>query len=198
MINLLPAAHAESIRYGRQNTSLRNWLIGLAGAIGGLVLIIAGGWVYLGQQQHNLQKDISNTQQELKAQNLTQVQKDAKEITGDIKVINKVLGTEIRFSDLVQSIGKDMPSGTVLSSLSLNNKVNGALDLSANTTDYPSAAQVAVNLSQSSSKIFSKIDIVNVSCGGINPNQAYKCTATYRALFSKDAQTKFLSVAKGN
>ena len=197
MINLLPTSHAESIRYGRQNTSLRNWLVGMAGAIGGLVIIFAGGWVYLNQQQKNLENEVTNTQQELKVQNLTQVQKDAKEITGDIRVINKVLGTEIRFSDLIQAIGKDMPPGAVLSSLSLNNKVNGALDLSANTSDYQSAAQVAVNLSQSNSQIFSKIDIISVSCGGISPNQSYKCTANYRALFSKAAQTQFLSVAKG-
>lgn len=198
MINLLPTSHAESIRYGRQNTSLRNWLVGLAGAIAGLVIIFAGGWVYLNQQQKNLESEISNSQQELKAQNLTQVQKDAKEITGDIKVINKVLGTEIRFSDLIQAIGKDMPPGAVLSSLSLNNKVNGALDLSANTSDYQAAAQVAVNLGQSSNKIFSQIDIISVSCGGISPSQSYKCTAAYRALFSKTAQTHFLSVAKGD
>lgn len=198
MINLLPTSHAESIRYGRQNTSLRDWLLGMAGAIGGLVIIFAGGWIYLNQQQSSLQREVSGTQQQLKDQNLTQVQKDAKEITGDIKVINKVLSTEVRFSDLIQAIGKDMPPGAVLSSLSLSNKVNGALDLSASTSGYQSAAQVAVNLSQSNNKIFSKIDIINVSCGGINPNQSYKCTATYRALFSKSAQTQFLSVAKGD
>lgn len=197
MINLLPTAHADSIRYGRQNTKLRNWLIAMAAASLGLILIMAGGWVYLGQQEHNLQSDINNTNQQLKAQNLTQVQKNAKEITGDIKVINKILGTEVRFSDLIQAIGNDMPAGTVLGSLSLSDKVNGALDLSANTLDYASAAQVQVNLTQSANNLFSKVDIINVNCGN-NNNQAYKCTAVYRALFSKEAQTKFLSVAKAN
>lgn len=198
MINLLPTAHAEAIRYGRQNTVIRNWLLGAAGAISGLIIIIAGGWVYLNRQQTNLQRDIANTQSQLKVQDLTGVQKDAKEITGDIRVINQILGTEVRFSDLIQAIGNDMPPGTVLSALSLSNKVNGALDLSANTSDYQTAAQVAVNLSQSGNELFSKIDIINISCGGINPSLSYKCTATYRALFSKTAQSKFLSVAKGD
>lgn len=197
MINLLPTSHAESIRYGRQNTTLRNWLLAMATAIGILILIIAGGWVYLDRQKRNYQSDISNTNQQLKAQNLAQVQKDAKEITGDIRVINQILSSEIRFSDLTQTIGTEMPSGTVLNSLSLSNKVNGALDLIANTIDYPSAAQVAVNLSQSQDQIFSKIDIVNINCNK-TALSAYKCIATYRALFSKTAQTKFLSVAKGN
>jgi hypothetical protein len=197
MINLLPTAHASAIRYGRQNTHLRNWLIGLVGAIGGLILILAGGWLYLNQQQDNYRNQISETQKQLKAEDLAGVQKDAKEITGDIKVINQVLGTEVRFSDLIQAIGNDMPAGSVLGSLSLSNKINGALDLTANTIDYAAAAQVQVNLSQSSNALFSKVDIINITCGNTN-NQAYKCDATYRALFSKAAQTKFLNVAKAD
>jgi hypothetical protein len=197
MINLLPTAHASAIRYGRQNTHLRNWLIGLVGAIGGLILILAGGWLYLNQQQDNYRNQISETQKQLKAEDLAGVQKDAKEITGDIKVINQVLGTEVRFSDLIQAIGNDMPAGSVLGSLSLSNKINGALDLTANTIDYAAAAQVQVNLSQSSNALFSKVDIINITCGNTN-NQAYKCDAAYRALFSKAAQTKFLNVAKAD
>jgi hypothetical protein len=195
MINLLPASYADSIRYGRQNTRLRNWLAGVAVAIAGMVVILAGGWEYINQQQKTFQASINTTNQQLQAQNLAKVQKDAKEITGDIKVISQVLGTEVRFSDLIQAIGNDMPSGTVLSALSLSNKVTGALDLSANTKDSPSAAQVAVNLSQSQNDLFSKVDIVNINCANAVP-QAYKCTASYRALFSKSAQTKFLSVPK--
>jgi Tfp pilus assembly protein PilN len=194
MINLLPTNHAEAIRYGRQNTKLRNWLIGMAVAIAGLIIIIAGGWLYIGQQKSTFQANINTTNQQLQAQNLAQVQKDAKEITGDIKVINQVLGTEVRFSDLIQAIGNSMPPGTVLGSLSLSNKVTGALDLSANAKDYGSAAQIAVNLSESKNDLFSKVDIVNVSC--TNSTQVYRCGATFRALFSKSAQTKFLSVPK--
>jgi Tfp pilus assembly protein PilN len=193
MINLLPTEYAASIRYGRQNTMLRNWLIGMAAATAGLVVILAGGWVYINIQAKTLQKNINTTDQQLTAQNLTQVQKDAKEITGDIKVINQVLSTEVRFSDLIQAIGNDMPPGTVLGSLSIS-KVNGALDLSASAKDYQSAAQIAVNLSQSQNDLFSKVDIVNVGC--TNVVQAYPCSVTMRVLFSKSAQTKFLSVPK--
>lgn len=194
MINLLPTDYADTIRYGRQNTKLRGWLIGIAGAIIGLVIIFAGGWVYINQQSKSLQKNIDGTNQQLKAQSLSSVQANAKEITGDIKVINQVLGTEIRFSDLIQAIGGDMPPGTILGSLSLS-KVSGTLDLSASAKDYSSAAQIAVNLSDPKNNLFSKVDIVNVSCSS-SLDQAYKCGATLKALFSKTAQTKFLSVPK--
>jgi len=171
----------------------------MAAAIAGLLVILAGGWIYINIQAKSLQKNIDTTNQQLQAQNLSKVQKDAKEITGDIKVINQVLSTEVRFSDLIQAIGNDMPSGTVLGSLSLN-KISGALDLSANAKDYSSAAQIAVNLGQSQNGLFSKIDIEGVSCGGANNTgaiqQNYPCAVTMRALFSKSAQTKFLSVPK--
>jgi hypothetical protein len=130
MINLLPTTYANSIRYGRQNSLLRVWL----------------------------------------------------------------LGTEIRFSDLIQAIGSDMPSGTVLGSLSLS-KINGTIDLSASAKDYNSAAQIAVNLKDSKNNLFSKVDIVSVTCNS-TVTQTYRCGATLKALFSATARTKFLSVPK--
>lgn len=197
MINLLPPEHAASIRYGRQNTVLRVWLLGMAVAIVGLVILLSGGWVYMNSQTKNLQTGINITNQQLQAQNLSQVQSDAKEITGDINVIDKVLSQEIRFSDLIQAIGNDMPPGTVLGSLSLSNKVSGALDLSASAKDYTSATQVAVNLSSAQNGLFSQVDIISVECNS-DPTKTYPCTATLQALFSSTTKTKFLSVPSGS
>lgn len=206
MINLLPTNYADSIRYGRQNTHLRGWLLGMAGAIAGLIIIFAGGWEYINMQSKTLQKNIDTTNQQLQAQKLAKVQADAKQITGDIRVINQVLGSEVRFSDLIQAIGNDMPPGTILGGISLG-KVTGGLDLSVGAKDHISAAQAAVNLSDPNNKLFSKLDIVSVSCNSSASsgssssstttfNPSYPCTATFRALFSNEAKTKFLNVPK--
>lgn len=192
MINLLPPDYAMRIRYGRRNTVLRRWIIGALLSIGGLVLIITGGWLYLNQQSSDLESSLAKTNAQLQSQNLPQVQKDAAEISGDIKVINQLFSSEIRFSRLIQDIGRVMPPGTVLASLSLS-KINGAIDLSANAKDYTSAAQIALNLNDPSNALFSKVDIVNISCGN-NPADLYKCTATFKALFSSDAQKKYISI----
>jgi Tfp pilus assembly protein PilN len=194
MINLLPADYADAIRYGRQNTKLRNWLIGAGLAVVGLIVIFVSGWFYIGQQSKILQKNIDTTNQQLQAQNLAKVQADAKEITGDIKVINQVLGSEIRFSDLIQTIGNDMPSGTVLGGLSLG-KVTGGLDLTVGAKDHVSVAQAAVNLSDPKNQLFSKLDIVSVACDS-TATGPYPCSATFRALFDATARTKFLNVPK--
>ena len=195
MINLLPPDKAAAIRYGRQNTVLRVWLISMAAAIAILVIILAGGWFYIHQQSNNLQQGINITNQQLKAQNLAKVQADAKEITTDIKTINQVLRSEIRFSDLIQNIGQDMPPGAVLSSLKIG-KVVGTLDLIANTTDGNAAALVAANLSDPKNGLFTKVDVISVECRTPDRPIPYPCDAIYKVLFSGDVKNKFLSVPK--
>ncbi len=196
MINLLPPSRAEAIRYGRQNSVLRHWLIGAAISIGGLIVIVFSGWVYLNQESGNFQKDINTTNQQLQAENLAQVQKDAKEITGDITVINKVLSQEIKFSELIQAIGNIMPPDTVLGTLSLSNKVSGGVDITANAKYGNSVPQIVANLTDPQNQLFTKADVVSVSCDS-NPTQTYPCTVILRALFSKTAQTRFLSFPDG-
>ncbi|MDB5160922.1 MAG: hypothetical protein JWO96_302, partial [Candidatus Saccharibacteria bacterium] len=88
MINLLPPEYAMRIRFGRLNAVLRKWIIGALGAVGGLLIIFAGGWIYLSSQTHDLQSQLNKTNSSLQTQNLAKVQKDAADVTSDIKIIN--------------------------------------------------------------------------------------------------------------
>jgi hypothetical protein len=194
MINLLPPERSQSIRYGRINDLLLRWLAGLGGAIVVLIIILIGGRLYINQQSKNLQSDITNSQTQLTTQNLPQVQHEADEISGDLKVINQVLGSEVRLSDVLRSIGGVMPSGSILDGLTLTN-VSGAIDLAASATDHTTAAQVAVNLSDPSNGLFSKVDIVSIDCPP-GATTTYSCTVNLKVLFSNSAKTKFLGVAK--
>lgn len=195
MINLLPPVYADAIRYGRMNAVLRRWLFAILFSIGGLAAIISFGWLYIEQQTKSLQTGINSSKQQLDAQDLEKVKKDADEISSDIRIINQVLSQEIRFSGLIQDIGKIMPSGTVLGSITLT-KVNGAIDLSTNAKDYASAAQIAVNLNDPANNLFDKVDIVNINCAPTTIIGDYKCAATFRALFNKSAASRYLNVAK--
>lgn len=193
MINLLPPELADGIRYGRHNARIRKWLFGALLATAGLLVIIVAGWFYLNVQAKNLAQELMSKNQQLQAQQLDKVQSEADEITSSIKTINQVLGREIQFSQLIQDVGQVMPPGSILSGLLLKNKIDGALDFSANTRDYASAAQIAANLSDPKNKLFSSVDIVTVNCS--SGDALYKCTATFRALFSKDAKNRYLNVA---
>ena len=196
MINLLPNDYKLHLRYGRLNVRLGQWLLFSVIIIAGLVLILGLGWLYMDQQTKDLDRSIAATQAQLKNQNLEQVRDQADEISQNIKVINQVLSREIRFSSLIQEIGKVMPSGTVLSSLTLSNRVAGAVDLNTNTKNAVAAAQIAVNLSDPKNNLFAKVDIVNVNCS--SEDKPYPCTATLRALFDDKTLERFLNVASGD
>ncbi len=195
MINLLPTDYGASLRFSHQSSILRRWLAAVLLASAGLVLIMAVGWVYIEQQNKNLSRNLSDVQRQLNAQDLAGTQKKAKDITTNIRTINQVLSREIRFSGLITQIGSVMPSGTVLSGLTLS-KVDGAIDLSATARDYTSATQIAVNLSDPKNKIFDKVDIVNINCSPTS-SSAYPCSATFRALFSKTTGSQFLNIPGG-
>jgi Tfp pilus assembly protein PilN len=197
MINLLPQEYSSAMRLDRLSATLYKWMVGAVVAIAGLVFIIGAGWLYLNEQTGDLNHSIVLQKQQLQSQNLSQVQKNADQLSGNIKIINQILSKEIRFSDLIQAIGQVMPNGSVLSSLSLS-KIGGGIDLSASTKDYSSAAQIATNLSDPSNNIFSKVDVVTVTCtnGGLQSNVGYSCNATYRALFDSKTPSRFFNVPK--
>lgn len=197
MINLLPPAYADKIRFGRMNSRLIKWLAALLAALLILILILAFGWLYIERQSKNLQRDIDTAKQQLQAQNLTGVKKEAQEISTSIKTINQVLGQEIRFSALLQDIGKAMPAGTVLDSLQLDN-INGAIDVRAKSHDHTAAAQIAVNLSDPDYKLFQKVDIVSTNCGTQKDATGYECSVLLRALFDKDFKKRYLNIPKGS
>ena len=83
-----------------------------------------------------------------------------------------------------------MPENTVLSNIEIS-KVEGGIDLSAETKDQESATQIQVNLMDPNNKLFDKVDIVSISCGESNPT--YPCRATFRALFTKDNPFLFVN-----
>ena len=88
-----------------------------------------------------------------------------------------------------------MPPGAVLNTLTLSDKVSNAIDLNASSKNSTAAAQIAVNLSDPKNNLFTKVDLVNVSCS--SDDKTYPCTATLRALFDKKTFERFLNAAAG-
>lgn len=194
MINLLPPAYIDKIRYGRKNRELLNWLVWIILANAGLLLLLFFGWAYIQRQSDNVSSQIGLAEKQLKVQGLDQVEKQSKEITTNVRTINQVLSKEVLFSQLIQEVGSIIPNNAVLGSISLT-QVSGSIDLLINSRDHDSAVQAAANLSDPKNKLFEKVDILNINCSGSNPS--YNCTSTFKALFSKDAEARFLKIAKG-
>jgi hypothetical protein len=87
-----------------------------------------------------------------------------------------------------------MPKGASLATLSIE-QLTGGIDLQVAASDYQTASQVQVNLQDPNNKLFDKVDIVSISCGGID--KTYPCTGNYRASYTSSNPFLFLS-AGGN
>jgi Tfp pilus assembly protein PilN len=196
MINLLPPDIKSSYDYASRNVHALRWLVAFAIALVGLGAIGTTGFIYMQHLSKDYQSQISMKESSLKQQKLDETQKAAKDISSSLKLAVNVLSNEVLFSELLKQLGSVTPNNVRLSSLNIS-QTTGALDITAASTDYKAATQLQVNLADPANKIFSKADIVNISCASGDGSSSYPCTVTIRALFAKDNPFLFIN-AKGN
>ena len=198
MINLLPPDIKENLVYARRNTRLRHWAMGIFFSILGVVTIVSAGYLYLQSSIRSYTIQVEQGSEQLKAQKLEEVQGQVQDLTDSLKLVVQVLQREVLFSKLLSQIGSVLPSGSVLTNLSIN-KLSGGLDLQAAARDYQTATQVQVNLQDPKNKIFEKADIVNIQCltddAARTAGSQYPCTVQLRALFSQNNPFLFIQPA---
>ena len=193
MINLLPPDVKQSYRYARRNVQLRRWVITCLIALIGLGVLTTYGLLILHQSVRNNSHQISQTEALFQKEDFSGTQKQIQDISNSFKLVVQVLGKEILFSQLIKQIGASMPDNAYLTGLDIN-QVQGGLDITANTTDYKTATQVQVNLSDPTNKIFNKADIENITCQSNNaPDPTHPCTITLRALFAGNNPFLFIN-----
>ena len=189
MINLLPPETKEMYRYARRNRKLVRWVTACAfWLVGGLVLA-AGGYLYLNKAIADTTKQITATNSQLQEQNLTTVQKEVTDISNNLKLAVQVLSQQVLFSELLDRLAKVTPSNAVLTNLNIT-QVQGGVDITAQTANYNAATQFQVNLADPNNQIFSKADIVGITCNLSGP---YPCTVTLRALFVSNNPFLFIN-----
>lgn len=199
MINLLPPEVRENMVYARRNTRLRHWIIAVMFGLAGIFVVVGAGQLYLQQSIRAYDQQVATGESELKAQKLDETQAKVQQLSGDLKLVVSVLQKEILFSKLLSQIGAALPSGSVLTNLSIN-KVQGGIDLQAATTDSQTATQLQLNLQDPKNKIFEKADLISIQCtsnakatSGDPLKSQYPCTAQLRALFAKNNSFTFIT-----
>ncbi|MCA9344121.1 MAG: hypothetical protein H6793_02490 [Candidatus Nomurabacteria bacterium] len=190
MINLSPDDYKESLRYARRSSKLLRWVGGTLIILMAVLLTQLIGFTYLKSETKRYQEINASITQDLKNNDLEGTLKTVENISGSLKLIVQVLSKQVLFSELIKQVGSVMPENTVLSNIEIS-KVEGGIDLSAETKDQESATQIQVNLMDPNNKLFDKVDIVSISCGESNPT--YPCRATFRALFTKDNPFLFVN-----
>lgn len=195
MINLLPTDIKEDYRYARYNSRLLKWVIGGTIALVGVILIIGSGWIYLHQSTKNISKQVSSSEQNLQAQNITGTKKQLDEISSNTKLVVQVLSREVLFSKLLRQLGASIPANTELQSFQVD-KIQGGLTITAAAKDITSATQLQVNLQDPKNKIFEKADIENINCGG-DAKKTLPCIVQIRALFNKNSPYFYITQSPG-
>lgn len=194
MINLLPPEVKSSYRYAHRNVALLRWVaFGSLGLLG-LIIISLAGFLYMQQISNNYGTQIEASQSSLKKQNQALTEKQVQDISSNLKLAVSVLSKEVLFSQLLKQMAAITPANVSLSNLDIN-QTSGALDITADTSDYNSATQLQANLADPTNKIFSKADIENINCKADSTNPRYPCTVSIRALFATNNPFLFINAA---
>ncbi len=184
MINLIPPARKDSIRFARYNSTALGWIVGILLAILGLIVIAGGGLFYIRQDIKNHEQSIINTEADLKKQNQEETLKRAEEVSGRLSLVVNVLSKEVLFSKLLRHLGTLMPDGAILNNLSLSRDKAGGIDLSISAVNEFVASQALVNLQDSQNLLFSAADTNRITCE--NVDTIYVCETTIRAVLVED------------
>lgn len=196
MINLLPPDIKQTYRYARLNQRLSLWSVAFLLAIVGTAGLTFTGINIMDRSSKTYQREVAETQAELKRQNIDGVEKQVGEISGNLKLMVQVLSKEILFSKLLTRLGNATPANVVLTDLSIS-QTEQAIDLKAQARDYNGATQLQANLADEANQIFSKADIVNITCnptaGATGINAQYPCTTSIRALLTENSPFLFIS-----
>jgi Tfp pilus assembly protein PilN len=195
MINLLPPDLKTSYHYGRRNRTLVRWITLMSASLVAACALIGGGYLYLNQQIKTNTQQIADTNTQLSAQNITGTQKQVTNISNNLKLAVSVLSKEILFSQLLKQLASVTPNDTILTNLAIT-QAQGGVDITAQTANYDAATQLQVNLADPKNQIFSKADIVSISCSssdGTPLAAKYPCTATLRALFATNNPFLFIN-----
>lgn len=198
IINLLPPEIKENYRYGRRNRTLVRWITTVVLCLVGAAILTGGGYLYLNQSINNTTQQIADVNKQLQSGSQSSVEKQVTTISDNLKLAVQVLSKEILFSKLLKQLAAVTPNNVILTSLSIP-ETQGALDITADTTDYSAATQLQINLADPKNQIFSQADIESITCsGGTSSNPNYPCSVNIRALFARNNPFLFINSGKAS
>jgi Tfp pilus assembly protein PilN len=197
MINLMPPEIKKSYYYAEKNDKLIKLVLLLIIGLLGVGIIGTYGWVSLHRSINSQKQNVAYLQTNLQKNNLVATENQVTTISNDFSLVVKVLSQEVVFSKLLTQMAGALPSGVNLTNLTINNTTSGSgLDITAEALNYNLATQVQVNLADPANGIFSKVDIVNISCNSQTSSgtvATYPCIVNLRAEFAKNNQFLFIN-----
>ncbi len=179
----------ESYRYARRNYHLSHWAAACLVAIFGALLITGFGLLHIHQASRSYENQVATARQNLADQNFTKVQAEVRDMSNNLQLATQVLSKQVLFSELLQRLGTIMPADTILTNLTISQSQKG-INVTAKAKTYTAATQLQVNMTDTKNELFSKADIVSISCSGAT---SYPCSVSISAQFSPNNPFLFVS-----
>lgn len=159
MINLLPPALKEQMRYARLNRLVLRYLRGLVGMLVVLTAVFTACLYLLNQQTAMLDSDLASKRESIK-----QYEPDlklAQEAAARLAAIKTIQTSQTRFSLLLDDLAKVLPKGVAIGSINLTGDDKKPVRVSVTANTYNGI--LAFRESLAGSPRISGVDLENVA-----------------------------------
>ncbi|HSX02042.1 MAG TPA: PilN domain-containing protein [Candidatus Saccharimonadia bacterium] len=168
MINLLPPAHKEQLRYARLNQLTLRYLRVILVVIVVLAGIFGASIYLLGRQSDQLAADISTKQETITA--AAPKLKLAKSAADRLTTIKAIRASQTRFSLLLDDLAKVLPQGVSIDSITLTGDDTKPVRIAVTGATYDSVLAFREALAASSR--ISGVDLETIAQAGGSSFQA--------------------------
>lgn len=160
MINLMPPAMKEQIRYGKLNRIVLGYLRLLVVVLVVLAGLFGGAYYLINQQYNAIASDVTAKTQQLNQEKRT-VLPEAQDASQRLSAIAYVQQTQTNFSQLIADLANLMPVGVQLQSITLNGNAKAPVSMAVSAPSYDSV--LALRNSLATSPRLAGVDIVSIS-----------------------------------
>lgn len=185
MINLLSPGQKRDVRAARANVMLLRYSTMLV-VLGGLVGAVYATGFWLVSNDENAVDDKLSTQSD-RTKVYEQVEKQAATFRDDLAVAKSILSKETSYSDFLITLARDVPRGTILTSLSIGDKAASSgsaakqsqIAINARAASYDKVLELKNNLEQS--PLFENVSIVSATTQENGPSTPAEAAYPYMA-----------------
>lgn len=181
MINLLPPEHKRDIRAARTNTLLIRYNLLLVGVLAFLLLAIGVVYVYLSNSKASADMTIKENKEAVAG--FAATEQEAQTFRQNLATAKEILDREVNYTDVILNISRALPSGSILTNLSLDASSFGKeTTLAAQVKSYDKAIALKDALSQSG--LFTDVHFQSITSSS---NADYPITVNLFVTFKKEA-----------
>ncbi len=180
MINLLPPEHKRDIRAARANTLLIRYNILLVGVLAFLMLAIGIVYFYLSTTKAGAETTIKENKE--KVAGFIATEQEAQLFRQNLATAKQILDREVNYTKVILKISNTLPSGTVLTNLTLDASSFGKeTNMVAQAKSYDQAIALKDALNQSG--LFTDVHFQSIVSSG---SADYPVTVNLYVTFKKE------------